>query len=109
MTPERQALKDARDAVRSELARVVDLGKGDGQRELRRASLTSRGQCIINPESCASLPWLRTTLERLTARRLELEEQRVESAPKPAGELPLDRIKRLERERETRISAEAKA
>lgn len=84
MTPERQALKDARDAIRRELLRVVELGKGDGQRELRRASLTNRGNAIINPESCSSLPWLQTTLERLTARRLELEEQRSEAPSRVA-------------------------
>ncbi len=89
MTPERQALKDAREAVRRELLAVTMLrGASDGQRELARASKTPGGQVIVNPESCGSLPWLRTTYERLVARRMELEERQVEDSPPPAPPAP---------------------
>jgi hypothetical protein len=89
MTPERAALIEAREAVRKELLAVTMLrGAGDGQRELARASRTPGGQVIVNPESCNSLPWLRTTYERLVARRLELEERIVEDSPPSAPPPP---------------------
>ena len=96
---EREELRRVRTDVSAELGRVLDLlgPTGDGQREMRRASLAPGGQCIVNPAACTSLPWLRTTLDRLVTRRLELEEQRAESAPRCSGETPLARIKRMER------------
>lgn len=89
MTPERQALKDAREALRRELIAVTMLrGAGDGQRELARASKTPGGQVIVNPAGCSSLPWLQTTIERLTARRMELEERQAEDLPPPVPTAP---------------------
>lgn len=60
--------------ILAEMARP-EFAHWDGQALVAKASRTPSGAAIVNLAGCSSLPWLRTTLARLIAMRLELAEQ----------------------------------
>lgn len=87
MTPERQALKDARTVIRRELAAIVEMGDPDldGGLVLREESLAANGGflTLAKVEVSDRLSWLQGVGVKLTARRKRMELERVKTS-KPA-------------------------
>ena len=89
---DREGFPGEAEAIRQELATELPLAAAathiPADALLARASRTPSGSVITNPAGCGSVPWLRTTIDRMRGMRLSAEADQAEDAQARASPRP---------------------